>query len=69
MERGVQQHDSLAIAVGPEQEPANEDGSAGTEGGGERAVWDALPLFTFGSCRLNKLGSREILLTFYAEDP
>ena len=39
----------------------------------ERAVWDALPLFTFGSCRLNKVAGNdqqyyELLLTYYAED-
>ena len=34
----------------------------------ERAVWDALPLFTFGSCRLNRLSDSEVLLTYYAEE-
>ena len=51
--------------------PAPQPSSASEEGGEdgvERAVWDALPLFTFGSCRLNRLSDSEVLLTYYAEE-
>ena len=51
----------------PPASTAGEEGGE-EEGGVERAVWDALPLFTFGSCRLNRLSDSEVLLTYYAEE-
>jgi hypothetical protein len=60
----------LATAIDLEEEAqlaAAQDSSAG-ESETEPAVWDALPLFTFGSCWLNKVVDKELLLTFHTED-
>ena len=56
----------LATAIDLEEEAqlaAAQDSSAG-ESETEPAVWDALPLFTFGSCWLNKVVDKELFLDF-----
>ena len=65
----LQEQRTTAAPVDSSQAPpASTAGEEGGEAGVERAVWDALPLFTFGSCRLNRLSDSEVLLTYYAEE-